>query len=363
MSLQHTVNIDLADRSYPIYIGDQLLGDSSLWIDHIHSRQVMIVSNSTIMPLYAEKLNNAFLTKDVAYCELPDGEQYKDWQTLNLIFDALLKNQFDRGACIVALGGGVVGDMAGFAAACYQRGIDFIQIPTTLLALVDSSVGGKTAVNHPRGKNMIGAFHQPQCVVADLDTLQTLPQREFIAGLAEVIKYGLITDLAFFTWLENNMESLLQRDPQALSHAIKRSCEVKAEIVSKDEREGGVRALLNLGHTFGHAIESGLGYGEWLHGEAVGLGMLMACQMSVNMGLVKHSELERVKQLLTKTGLPLTMPSNLSSETLRTLMQHDKKVKDARVRLILMQGIGDAFLTADYEDNQLQACLDSFINQ
>ena len=293
-----TLEVDLGDRSYPIYIGSDLLGDTELYRRHLNSRQVMIVTNETVAPLYLKRVQEALSEFQTASVILPDGEAYKNLETWNLIFDALLGNRFNRSCTLVALGGGVIGDMTGFAAACYQRGVAFIQVPTTLLAQVDSSVGGKTGVNHPLGKNMIGAFHQPRCVIADTASLNTLEQRELSAGLAEVIKYGLIDDPEFFGWLEGNMPRLCERDAKALAHAIERSCRNKARVVAADEREAGQRALLNLGHTFGHAIETGVGYGGWLHGEAVGAGMCMAARLSQRLGWLSAQDLARVEALV-----------------------------------------------------------------
>ena len=295
-----TLNVDLGDRSYPIFIGSQLLGKPELVVPYIKGTQVMIVSNETVAPLYLQQAQAAFADFDCHNVILPDGEQYKNLQTLDRIFDALLTHQFDRHCTLVALGGGVIGDMTGFAAACYQRGVDFIQIPTTLLAQVDSSVGGKTGVNHPLGKNMIGAFHQPRCVIIDTDTLDTLEDRQLSAGLAEIIKYGLIRDLDFVAWLEEHMGDLLARETAEIAQAIDISCRSKAKIVAEDERESGIRALLNLGHTFGHAIETGAGYGNWLHGEAVGTGMLMAADLSMRQGWISEQDVQRVENLIDK---------------------------------------------------------------
>ena len=306
----HRVEIDLSDRSYPILIGSRLLDDPLTYADLPKSAAALIVTNTTVEPLYGQRLRTVLQGKfrTVHAVTLPDGEAHKTWQTLNLIFDALLANECDRKTVLFALGGGVVGDMTGFAAASYMRGVPFVQIPTTLLAQVDSSVGGKTAINHPLGKNMIGAFYQPLKVVCDLDTLQTLPQRELSAGLAEVIKYGPIADLAFFSWIEANIDKLLARDPAAMAHAVKRSCEIKAWVVAQDERDYGLRAILNFGHTFGHAIEAGLGYGEWLHGEAVGCGMVMAANLSQRLGLVDAALVQRLTKLIQRAGLPIRGP-------------------------------------------------------
>src|SRR4051812_48323626 len=304
------VGIDLGDRSYRILIGTGLLADAGAWADAPASSQALIVTNTTVAPLYAAQLRQAIGSrhKQVHVVELPDGEAHKNWQVLNGIFDALLAKECDRKTVLYALGGGVVGDMTGFAAASYMRGVPFVQVPTTLLAQVDSSVGGKTAINHPLGKNMVGAFYQPRLVVCDLDTLATLPAREFSAGLAEVIKYGPIADLDFLAWIESNIDGLMARDAGLLAHAVRRSCEIKAWVVGQDERESGLRAILNFGHTFGHAIEAGLGYGKWLHGEAVGCGMVMALQLSMRLGLVDAAFVERVTRLIAKAGLPVIGP-------------------------------------------------------
>lgn len=355
----HTLNVDLGSRSYPIYIGRGLLGREELVTPFVSGKQVMIVTNETIAPLYLEKALRAFGAFNHSKVILPDGEQYKTLDVLNQIFDALLTNRFDRGCTLVALGGGVVGDMTGFAAASYQRGVNFIQIPTTLLAQVDSSVGGKTGVNHPLGKNMIGAFHQPRCVVADTDTLLTLDDRQLRAGLAEVIKYGLIDDPEFFTWLEDYMTLLLARDAEALAYAIERSCRDKARVVAADERETGNRALLNLGHTFGHAIETGMGYGEWLHGEAVATGMLLAAELSERMGWLKTADTERVRSLLSRAGLPTEPPRELDAKQFLELMTVDKKVLDGRMRLVLMKGIGQSIITEQATPADIAAIIDA----
>jgi 3-dehydroquinate synthase len=295
-----TLTVDLGERSYPIHIGQHLLADPALLAPHIHGRQVMVVSNETVAPLYLDRLLSLLADFDVTTTILPDGEQYKNLDTLNIIYTALLEHRMNRGCTLIALGGGVIGDITGFAAASYQRGVAFLQVPTTLLAQVDSSVGGKTGVNHALGKNMIGAFHQPGCVLIDTDTLDTLDDRQLAAGLAEVIKYGLIQDAGFFAWLEQNMSALKSRDKQALAWAIERSCAIKAEIVAADERESGKRALLNLGHTFGHAIETGTGYGNWLHGEAVAAGMVMAADLSARHGWLSQADVERSARLISK---------------------------------------------------------------
>ena len=354
-----TLTVELGSRSYPIHIGQQLLGDAGLLTPHIHSRQVMIVTNDTIAPLYLESVRQQLSDFDTAAVSLPDGEQYKTLDTLNTIFTALLEQRFNRDCTLVALGGGVVGDITGFAAASYQRGVAFLQIPTTLLAQVDSSVGGKTGVNHPLGKNMIGAFHQPGCVVIDTDTLDTLDDRQLSAGLAEVIKYGLIRDAGFFNWLEANMTALRTRDKQALAYAIERSCSIKAEIVAADERESGQRALLNLGHTFGHAIETGTGYGNWLHGEAVATGMLMAADLSARHGWLPAETVQRTKQLLQQAGLPTTPPAEINEAQFMNLMAIDKKVVEGELRLVLLKGIGAAIVTGDYKAELLGETLRS----
>ncbi len=355
----NTLNVDLGPRSYPIYIGRGLLGREDLVTPFVKGKQVLIVSNETIAPLYLEKSKRAFAEYNCKHVILPDGEQYKTLEVLNQIFDALLHNHFDRGCTLVALGGGVIGDMTGFAAACYQRGVNFIQIPTTLLSQVDSSVGGKTGVNHPLGKNMIGAFHQPRCVVADTDTLLTLDDRQLRAGIAEVIKYGLIDDPDFFDWLETNMPALLERDPDALAYAIERSCTDKARVVAADERESGNRALLNLGHTFGHAIETGMGYGEWLHGEAVATGMLLAAELSVRMGWMQSEETGRIRRLLVAAGLPIEPPRELDGKRFLELMAVDKKVIDGRMRLILLKGIGKSVISDEASASAIMATIES----
>lgn len=353
-----TLQVDLADRSYPIHIGAGLLGDSSLLLPHIRGTQVLVVTNETVAPLYLDKVLAALAERRVQAVVLPDGEQYKTLETVNRIFDALLGERMSRNCTLVALGGGVVGDMTGFAAACYQRGVDFIQIPTTLLSQVDSSVGGKTGVNHPLGKNMIGAFHQPRCVIADTETLNTLEDRELSAGMAEVIKYGLLGDREFFIWLEQHIDALMARDPQRLAYAIERSCLDKAAIVAADERESGQRALLNLGHTFGHAIETGMGYGAWLHGEAVAVGMLLAAALSARLGHVSADELHRIENLLSRAGLPTRAPATLESQRFIELMAVDKKAIDGRLRLVLMRGIGDSYLADGVAAADIAAVID-----
>jgi len=354
-----TLNVALGERSYPIHIGSGLLQHAELFAQHLPKRgKVAVVSNTTVAPLYLDALSQtlAQLGLEVLPIILPDGEIYKNWETLNLIFDALLANHCERKTRLIALGGGVIGDMGGFAAACYQRGMPFIQVPTTLLAQVDSSVGGKTAINHPLGKNMIGAFYQPQLVVADIATLNTLPDRELKAGIAEVIKYGLIRDAEFLTWLESNMAGLLARDPQVLMYAVHRSCAHKAEVVAADERESGERALLNLGHTFGHAIETGLGYGAWLHGEAVAAGTVMAADLSARLGWLNQEDVARVCQLFTLAGLPTQGPAMPTDDYL-ALMQHDKKVIDGELRLVLLQALGRAVVSAEASSAQISASI------
>lgn len=338
-----SLDVALGDRSYPIHIGTGLLAQPGLLFSVLKQPRVAIVTNETVAPLYLPKLVDNLRTAGVQTIEivLPDGEQYKEWATLNRIFDVLLERRCERSTTLLALGGGVVGDMTGFAAACYQRGAPFIQVPTTLLSQVDSSVGGKTAINHPLGKNMIGAFYQPKLVLADTDTLDTLPDRELKAGLAEVIKYGLIGNVEFLAWLESNMDRLLARDKEALAHAIYVSCKHKAEIVARDERETGERALLNLGHTFGHAIETGMGYGQWLHGEAVAAGTMMAAELSAQLGWLSTTDVARVERLFVRAGLPVRGPA-LGSERYLDLMRHDKKVEDGKLRLVLLKALGQA---------------------
>ena len=354
-----TLTVDLGNRSYPIHIGQQLLENSDLLKHHVRGKQVMVVSNDTVAPLYLDKVMQGLSGLDAASVILPDGEQFKTLNTLNSIFTALLESRYNRDCTLVALGGGVVGDITGFAAASYQRGVAFLQIPTTLLAQVDSSVGGKTGVNHALGKNMIGAFHQPGCVVIDTDTLDTLDDRQFSAGLAEVVKYGLIRDAGFFDWLETNMGALMSRDKQALAYAIERSCAIKAEIVAADERESGQRALLNLGHTFGHAIETGTGYGNWLHGEAVATGMLMAADLSARHGWLNTDAVRRTEQLLQQAKLPTTAPGEMDESRFMELMAIDKKVIDGSLRLVLLKGIGDATVTGDFKPDLLGETLRS----
>ena len=353
--IQH-LHIDLGERSYPILIGPSLLRNGELLAQYVKASSILIVTNTVVAPWYLQTLKSSLPGKRLTEVVLPDGEHTKNLTTLSNVFDAMVGARMNRDAAVIALGGGVVGDMAGFAAACYQRGVDYYQFPTTLLSQVDSSVGGKTAVNHPGGKNLIGAFYQPRCVIADTDVLNTLPDRELRAGLAEVIKYGLIRDPAFLAWIEANIQALLERDPQALTYAIKRSCELKAEVVGIDEREQGLRAILNLGHTFGHAIENALGYGEWLHGEAVAAGMVLAADMSMRLGWLAQRDFERTIKLLERSGLPVTAP-HIGADKARELMGMDKKVLAGRLRLVLLQGLGDAVVTADYPPEVLQATL------
>lgn len=344
-----TITVDLAatqsERSYPIHIGNGILSQSQIILKHLPRKRVAIVTNTTVAPLYLERLRSALESHGVASIPiiLPDGEEHKNWQTLNLIFDALLENRCERSTPVIALGGGVVGDLAGFAAATYLRGVPFIQFPTTLLAQVDSSVGGKTGINHPLGKNMIGSFYQPKAVVADSTTLDTLPERELRAGIAEIIKYGLIRDPVFFDWIEQNMAKLLARDSEILIEAIRRSCMNKAEVVQTDERESGVRALLNLGHTFGHAIENAMGYGRWLHGEAVAAGTVLAAELSARMNMIDRIEVERIRRIYVLAGLPVVAPS-LGPEKYLSLMGLDKKVEGGKMRFILLRRIGEAMV-------------------
>ena len=344
-----TVHIHLGERSYPIVIGPGLMGDMATYQHLPAASCALIVSNTTVAPLYAAQLQVALQNRygKVLLMSLPDGEVHKDWSTLQLIFDVLLQNACDRKTVLFALGGGVVGDMTGFAAASYMRGVPFVQVPTTLLAQVDSSVGGKTGINHPLGKNMIGAFYQPQLVVCDLDLLKTLPAREMSAGLAEVIKYGPIADMEFFDWIERNVDALRADETSVLAHAVKRSCEIKADVVGQDEREGGLRAILNFGHTFGHAIESGLGYGTWLHGEGVGCGMVMAAQLSQRLGLVDSAFVDRLKTLIQRAGLPVTAPVLSTTDNASRyleLMRVDKKAEAGEIRFIVIDGPGKAAL-------------------
>ena len=352
--------VALGDRSYPIYIGSNLLSQAVLYTQHIKARQVVVVTNVTIAPLYLDKILNNLSGFDVETVILPDGEQFKTLEYVGHIFDKLLASKFSRNATLIALGGGVIGDMGGFAAACYQRGIAFMQIPTTLLAQVDSSVGGKTGVNHPLGKNMIGAFYQPQCVIADADVLDTLDDRQLSAGLAEVIKYGLIRDVEFFEWLETNFSALLARDKEALAFAIERSCLNKAEIVSEDETETGVRATLNLGHTFGHAIETGSGYGTYLHGEAVAIGTCQAADLSRRKGWMNDADVERIIALFQKCNLPTYPPEQIDADRFLELMAVDKKNVNGQIRLILLTKIGVATLPIDVDRTLLKQTLNTY---
>lgn len=352
-----TLYVELGERRYPIFIGSNL-NPQELLEPYIHGKQVMIVSNDTVAPLYLDRYKAALenLGKTVATCILPDGEKYKNIEHLNLIFDALLEAGFNRDCTVLALGGGVIGDMAGFASACFQRGVYFIQVPTTLLSQVDSSVGGKTGINHLLGKNMIGAFQQPQVVLADMSQLLTLPDRELSAGLAEVIKYALLGDEEFLVWLEANMKGLIARDEQLLAEAVYRSCAHKARIVANDEKEQGERALLNLGHTFGHAIESYLGYGEWLHGEAVATGMVMAADLSHRMGWISLEDLERTKKIISRAQLPIVCPK-IPLDDFLAYMAHDKKVLNGQLRLVLLQQLGKAVITRDFDVELMQQAI------
>ena len=351
------LQVELKDKSYPIYIGSGILTQKDLLVKHIKSKQVFIITNVTIAPLYLSQLQQSLDQFQVEVITLPDGEQYKNLDHVNKIFDLLLEKKYSRNATLIALGGGVVGDMGGFAAACYQRGIAFIQIPTTVLAQVDSSVGGKTGVNHPLGKNMIGAFYQPQCVIADMDVLDTLDDRQLVAGLAEVIKYGLIRDIPFFEWLENNIGLLLARDKKALSYAIEKSCLNKAEVVAEDEFESGIRATLNLGHTFGHAIETGMGYGTYLHGEAVSIGIGYAADLSKRMGWLSSADVDRIIALLKLADLPVEPPKTMSVAKFIDLMAVDKKNVDGKIRLILLKSIGEATLPVGVSQQLLEQTL------
>lgn len=352
------LTVALGERSYPISIGQGLLVQPDLFLGAIASKKVMVVTNETIAPLYLEQLKASLEGLVVDTVILPDGEQYKNLEVLNQIFSALLEQLHSRDTTIVALGGGVIGDMAGFAASCYQRGVPFIQVPTTLLSQVDSSVGGKTAVNHPMGKNMIGAFYQPKSVVIDIDCLKTLPERELSAGLAEVIKYGIIYDFAFFEWLEANLDALLALEPEAMSYAIARCCEIKAEVVRQDERESGIRALLNLGHTFGHAIEAEQGYGQWLHGEAVGAGMVMAAHCAELLGLVDQAQVARMTALIERAKLPVSPPSEMGVEQFLPHMLRDKKVLNGVLRLVLPTSIGSAKVVDTAKESDIKAVIE-----
>lgn len=355
--MMEIVNVDLGERSYPIYIGKALLASGVLLRKHIHGNQVLIVSNEVVAPLYLQQVLNQLNDVQCDTVILPDGEQNKTLATLEKIYDVLLQKGHNRSTTLIALGGGVVGDITGFAAATYQRGVHFIQIPTTLLSQVDSSVGGKTGVNHPLGKNMIGAFHQPQCVLIDLATLASLPKREVSAGLAEVIKYGLIDDRDFFVWLENHLDALLSSDEAALSYAIKQSCQCKARIVSADEKEQGARALLNLGHTFGHAIETHQGYGQYLHGEAVAIGMHMAADLSWRLGWISLFEAQAVGRLLRRAALPILPPKSMTAEDFLAAMSRDKKTLNKKIRLILLKQIGQAVVSDQFDSGLLDLTL------
>lgn len=351
------LEVGLGDRSYPIHIGMQVIGESALYAPLLRNPQVLVVTNPTVAAHWLQPLESALGEWSPQTLLIADGEAHKNLTTLEAILTRLLELRFDRTCTLVALGGGVVGDITGFAAAIYQRGVQFIQVPTTLLAQVDSSVGGKTAVNHPLGKNMIGSFHQPRAVVADLATLSTLPDREFCAGLAEVIKYGLIRDATFFEWLETNMPRLLARDADALVHAVARSCRIKAEVVALDELESGLREILNLGHTFGHAIETGAGYGSWLHGEAVAVGMSLAADLSCRLGRIDTDLCARIDQLIRAAGLPVDLPDGLTPARMLELMRVDKKSRNGMIRLVLLERLGTAMVTADYPKGVLDATL------
>ncbi|WP_257263497.1 3-dehydroquinate synthase [Endozoicomonas sp. ONNA2] len=354
------LKVDLGDRSYPIFIGSDLLSNADHFQTYIKGRRVAIVTNETIAPFYLDLIKRTLANYDSTVIILPDGEQYKNLGTLNLIFDRLLQEQHTRKTTLLALGGGVIGDMTGFAAACYQRGVDFIQVPTTLLSQVDSSVGGKTGVNHALGKNMIGAFYQPNAVIIDTATLNTLPDRELSAGLAEVIKYGLICDKPFYYWLQENIGRLLDRDPEALSQAIHQSCQDKARVVEADETESGVRAILNLGHTFGHAIETHTGYGSWLHGEAVAAGMVMAADLSWREGNISREDVDGLVYLLERVSLPVMPPSGITRDRFLELMAVDKKVLDGQLRLVLLSSVGHAVVSDSFNHNYLIDCLERF---
>ncbi|WP_075179180.1 3-dehydroquinate synthase [Neptunomonas phycophila] len=352
-----SLSVNLGERSYPIIIGEEIF-NAELIKPYIHAKQVMIVTNDTIAPLYLDALKACLSDYQVDVVILPDGEAYKDLTHLNLIYDGLLAARHNRSTTLIALGGGVVGDMTGYAAASYQRGVNFIQVPTTLLSQVDSSVGGKTGVNHALGKNMIGAFYQPQSVLIDISVFDTLPARELSAGLAEVIKYGLIYDQDFLNWLEAHLDQLMAKQSDVLIEAIKRSCEIKAQVVAQDEREGGIRAILNLGHTFGHAIETHQGYGVWLHGEAVAAGTIMAMRMSERLGWVSEQDVARAINMFERASLPVTPPDNMSRDDFMSLMAVDKKNLDSRIRLVLLKNIGEAVVTSEYDPAVLNELLD-----
>ena len=353
-----TLTVDLGERSYPIYIGEGLLSKPECILKHLKGKQVLVVTNETVAPLYLEQVRSGL--KGLHYSEiiLPDGEQFKTLDVLGRIFDKLLEDKHNRSTTLIALGGGVIGDITGFAAAAYQRGVDFIQVPTTLLSQVDSSVGGKTGVNHPLGKNMIGAFHQPNCVIADTTTLNTLPDRELSAGVAEVIKYGLICDIDFYQWLHNNVDGLMQRLPAVLAEAIFRSCQNKAKVVAEDEHESGIRAILNLGHTFGHAIETAQGYGNWLHGEAVAAGMVLAAELSMQLGWISKEDVSVAVGILKRAGLPVD-PPDMTADQFMSLMMVDKKVIDGHLRLVLLKKVGEAVVTGDVTESQVRSALAS----
>ncbi len=355
------LNLDLGEKSYPIYIGQGLLSQSDYLTKHINGKQVMIISNTTVAPLYLDKVQALLGDYTVAIVILPDGEEYKTLDTVNQIFTALLEARFDRSCTLIALGGGVVGDMTGYAAASYQRGVNFIQIPTTLLSQVDSSVGGKTGVNHMLGKNMIGAFHQPKCVVIDVDTLDTLDDQQYSAGLAEVIKYGLLGNADFFVYLQKNIDDLMERNKALIVKTVYQSCADKADIVAQDELESGKRALLNFGHTFGHAIENTLGYGVYLHGEAVAVGMLMATKLSKLEGFINNEEVKQVEYLLQKANLPVAINSKIDYQDFTNAMSVDKKAINNEVRLVLMRQLGQAFISDDYQPNNLEQIIKEFL--
>lgn len=375
-----TVNVDLGDRSYPIYIKENLLADGAVLGKHVPSKKALIVTNTKVGPLYSHIVKKQLEAKGVEVYEvvLPDGEEYKTMESIMTVMDAAMEHKLDRKSVMIALGGGVIGDMCGFAAAIFQRGVRFVQVPTTLMAMVDSAVGGKTAVNHPKGKNMIGAFYQPEAVIADISTLSTLPEREFRSGLSEVIKYGLIKDPELFVWLEENIDDVLARKQAALAHIIRRSCEIKAEVVAADERESGMRALLNLGHTFGHAIEAGFGYGTWLHGEAVSAGTVMAADFSSRLNLVDKSVYDRVKRLFQRCHLPVDLhnslavadvgndeyeakSASLTKDAFLELMSFDKKVADGKLSLVLMEGpLGKSVVTSKYDATLLASTVSTY---
>jgi 3-dehydroquinate synthase len=354
----NTLQLDLGERSYPIHIGSQLLDQAGLYKKHIKGTFTAVVTNETVAPLYADRVVKTLegIGQKVKLIVLSDGEAFKTWEVLQKIFDGLLENSADRKTTLVALGGGVIGDMTGFAAACFMRGIRFIQVPTTLLSQVDSSVGGKTGINHPLGKNMVGAFHQPQAVIADLDTLKTLPPEELAAGLAEVIKHGAIADPEFLSWIEKSQDALNNCDPVAMEFAVRRSCEIKSQVVAQDEKEGGIRAILNFGHTFGHAIEAGMGYGSWLHGQAVGCGMVMAADLSVRVGLLSNADASRLKKIIQALHLP-TQPPKLGVDRFMELMSVDKKAEGGEVRYILLNGLGQAKIQKVDDDLVIQTLI------